>query len=58
MTQTLQQTEELIEQTARETPSHSARLAMAKLASGSLSKLTDEGKALWAEYHAKGAPAA
>ena len=58
MTQTLQETRELIEQTARETRSHSARLAMAKMASGPLSNLTDEGKALWADYHSKGAPAA
>lgn len=46
----------LIAETARETKSHAARLAMAKLASGPLANLTDEAKALWADYHRRGAP--
>lgn len=45
-----------IETTARETKSHAARMAIAKLASGPLANLTDEAKALWADYHADGAP--
>lgn len=55
--QTLDETRALIRETARDTKCQQTRLSMAKLASGPLSNLSDEGKALWAEYHRQGAPA-
>lgn len=47
----------MVDQTARETPSHKARLAMARLVVR-MGNYTPEGLKIWADYEAAGAPAA
>lgn len=46
----------MIDETARKTPIHSARMAMAKLAASRMSNYTEEGRALWQAYYDAGAP--